>query len=312
VWAIASAALVGGTSVMQTRAVISADPGASTTSFITDLGAVGLGMVPFNIGMAVAAPIIAIGFAIWMFRSRRSPLAVAVAGPVLGMAVFLGAAVPGALAAGINPLYSYYTLKSLDSLLLAASPLFAALVGIGIATLLSGLSRKNAFVAAVVAGVFGNMLFGYVGPTPKEFAPGFSAAPGIAAGAKRIESVNDSLVGEAIIKAQEAAEKFPEKTTFLWDGAGTLVNLWVASLHGVMSQNQHDFYKNLPAFPYDESTVDYVKFQLNAQPTLDLVVLWFRDVSGLLVEPLQQQYPTRVVTEQVPMRSSPLCLECSL
>jgi ABC-type transport system involved in multi-copper enzyme maturation permease subunit len=297
---------------MQTRAVIKADTGTSTTSFIQDLGAVGVGMVPFNIGMAIAAPIVAIGFAIWMFRSRKSPLAVAVAGPVLGMAVFLTAAVPGALSAGVNPLYSYYVLKSLDSLLLAASPLFAALVGIGIATLLSGLSRKDAVVAAVVAGVFGVMLFGYVGPTPKEFAPGFSAAPGIAAGAKRIESVNNTLVGEAIINAQQAAEKFPELTTMLWDGAGTLPNLWVASLHGVMSQTQQAFYKNLPQFPYDENTVTYVKSALNTNPTLNLVVLWFRDVTGLLVEPLQKQYPTRVVTEKVPMRSSPLCLECSL
>jgi hypothetical protein len=312
VWAIASAALVGGTSVMQTRAVIKADPGASTTSFIQDLGAIGQGMVSFNIGMAIAAPVIAIGFAIWMFRSRRSPLAVAVAGPVLGMSLFLGAAVPGALAAGVNPLYSYYTLKSLDSLLLAASPLFAALVGIGIATLISGLSRKNAIVAAVAAGVFGVMLFGYVGPTPKEFAPGFSAAPGIAAGAKRIESVNNTLVGEAIINAQQVAEKYPDKTTLLWDGAGTLPNLWVSSLHGVMSKSENDFYKDLPQFPYDEKTVEYVKLAVNTNPTLNLVVLWFRDVTGPLVEPLQKQYPTRIVTEKVPMRSSPLCLECSL
>ena len=66
-----------------------------------------------------------------IFRGRRSPLAIAVAGPVLGMAVFLGVAIPGARAAGVNPLYSYYTLKSLDSLLLGISPLLAALVGIG-------------------------------------------------------------------------------------------------------------------------------------------------------------------------------------
>jgi hypothetical protein len=311
VWAIASAALVGGTSVMQTRAVISADPGASTTSFITDLGAVGQGMVSFNIGMAIAAPIIAIAFAIWMFRSRRSPLAAAVAGPVLGMALFLGAAVPGALAAGVNPLYSYYTLKSLDSLLLAASPLFAALVGIGIATLLSGLSRKNSIVAAVAAGVFGVMLFGYVGPSPEEFSPGFSASPGMVAGSTRAAGVN-SLVGEAIINAQQAAVKYPEKTTLLWDGSGTLPNLWVSALHGVMSKDQNTFYKGLPAFPYDDKTVAYVKGALNSSPTLNLVVLWFREANGPVVEPLQTQYPTRVVTEQVPMRSSPLCQECSL
>jgi hypothetical protein len=124
--------------------------------------------------------------------------------------------------------------------------------------------------------------------------------------------VNNSLVGEAIINAQQAAEKYPELTTMLWDGAGTLPNLWVASLHGVMSQTQQAFYKNLPQFPYDENTVTYVKSALNTNPTLNLVVLWFRGVSGPVVEPLHTQYPTRVVTEKVPMRSSPLCLECSL
>ena len=312
VWAIASAALVGGTTVMQTHAVIKADPGASTTSFIQDLGAVGVGMVSFNLGMAIAAPIIAIGFAIWMFRSERSPLAIAVAGPVVGMSAFLAVAIPGALSAHVNPLYSYYTLKGLDSLLLAASPLLAALVGIGIATLLSGLNRKNALVAAVVAGVFGVMLFGYVGPTPKEFAPGFSAAPGITAGVARISGVNNSLVGEAIINAQQSAVKYPDQTTLMWDGAGTLPNLWLSALHGVMSKADNSFYAGLPQFPYDNKTVEYVKLALNTNPTLNLVVLWFRDVSGPVVEPLHTQYPTRVVTEKVPMRSSPLCQECSL
>ena len=124
--------------------------------------------------------------------------------------------------------------------------------------------------------------------------------------------MNNSLVGEAIINAQQAAVDQPELTTLLWDGAGTLPNLWVSALHGVMSKADNDFYKNLPAFPYDEKTIAYVKLALNTNPTLNLVVLWFRDVTGPLVEPLQKQYPTRVVTEQVPMRSSPLCLECSL
>jgi len=312
VWAIATVTLLGGTVYLQGKAILAADPGTTASSFAEDLGAIGVGMVPFNLGMAIAAPIFVICFAIFMFRDRRSALAIAVAGPVLGMSVFLGLAVAGSRSAGINPLNSYYVLKSLDSLLLAVSPLLAALAGIGIATLLSGLTRRNAVVAALVAGFFGVMLFGYVGPTPKSFIEGFSAAPGIAAGAKRIESVNNSLVGEGIMGAQVAAEKYPELSTLMWDGAGTLPNLWLASLHGVMSKSVHDFYFELPAFPYDQNTVTYVKGALNANPTLNLVVLWFRDVTGPLVEPLHTQYPTRVVTEKVPMRSSPLCLECSL
>ncbi len=312
VWALATLALIGGTTVMQTRAVITADPGASATSFIQDLGAVGVGMVSFNIGMAIAAPVVAIAFALWMFHSKRSTLAIAVAGPVVGMALFLTVAIPGALAAQVHPLNSYYVLKSLDSLLLAVSPLLAALVGIGTVTVLSGLRRTNAVIAAVVAGIVGVMLFGYVGPSPQGLAPGFSAAPGLVAGATRDAGVKDTLVGEAIMNAQQAAVKYPEKTTLLWDGSGTLVNLWVASLHGVMSKAANNFYKNLPPFPYENKTIEYVKLVLNSSPTLNLVVLWFREANGPLVEPLHTQYPTRVVTEKVPMRSSPLCQECSL
>jgi len=79
-----------------------------------------------------------------------------------------------------------------------------------------------------------------------------------------------------------------------------------------MSKADNSFYAGLPQFPYDNKTVEYVKLALNTNPTLNLVVLWFRDVSGPVVEPLHTQYPTRVVTEKVPMRSSPLCQECSL
>ena len=141
---------------------------------------------------------------------------------------------------------------------------------------------------------------------------GFAAAPGIQAGADRTQGIGNTLVGEAIIRGRDAAVPYPEFTTLLWDGAGTLPNLWVSSLSGVMSKNQNKFYRNLPQFPYDDKTVAYVKLALNTDPSLNLVVLWFRGVSGPQVAPLAEQYPSRVVTVQVPMRSSPLCQECHL
>lgn len=69
---------------------------------------------------------------------------------------------------------------------------------------------------------------------------------------------------------------YPDKTTMLWDGSGTLPNLWVSALHGVMSKKQNTFYANLPPFPYDEKTLGHVALALNLDPSLNLVVLWFR------------------------------------
>ena len=93
---------------------------------------------------------------------------------------------------------------------------------------------------------------------------------------------------------------------------GTLVNLWLASLHGVLSSDDHTFYSGLPPFPYEEKALRYVDFALGLRPSLNLAVMWFRDVSGEQLNTLVRQHPDRVVLVRVPMRSSPLCQECSL
>lgn len=324
IWAIVSAGIVGGSVVWQSRAIAEVAPG-QTGSFLEDLGAVGIGMAPFNMGVAFAAPIVALLIAIVLFRGRRAPLAVAVVGTSLGVVVFLAVTMYAAHVAGVAKLYSYYVLKTLDALLLTNAPLLAALTGIAVAVALHTLKRHvdeasdrslinkaNAAIVGVAAVVLGALTFGYVGPHPQEFAPGFNGAPGIEAASIRAKGVNESLVGEAVIEAQKAATQYPELTTMLWDGAGTLPNLWLASLHSTLSMTAHDFYKNLPAFPYDEKTAEYVNFSLGVSSDLDLVVLYFRDVSKDLVAPLAQRNPGRVTVVKVPMRPSPLCLECSL
>lgn len=322
VWLVTAGGLVIGTVVIQSRAISAVAPGSSG-SFLEDLGAVGVGMAPFNIGVACVAPVVAVLVAVALWRGGRGPLAIAIAGPSVLMLPFLGVAMWASSTAGVDWLNSYYVLKTLDALLLASAPLLGAIAAL--LTVLAVLafrgsavarrsvvSRANGLLGAIAIGLLGLATLGYVGPTPAEFTAGFSAAPGVMAAQQRSKATSDGLTGEAILAAQRAAVPYPGLTTMLWDGAGTLPNLWLASLHGVLSTSQQSFYRNLPSFPYDDDTVEYVNFALSINRDLDLVVLWFRGVSGRQVAPLEQGNPGRVTVVQVPMRSSPLCQECSL
>ena len=155
-------------------------------------------------------------------------------------------------------------------------------------------------------------LFGYVGTTA-EPSGSPAAAPGVQAGSDRTRGVNDPLVGEAIIRAREAALPYPGYTTLLWDGSGTLPNLWLASLSDVMSSRQQVFYAGLPPFPYDDKTTRYVDLAMNLNPDWRLAALWFREVSGDQLELYAEtRSDDRVTPIRVPMRSSLLCQECSL
>jgi hypothetical protein len=281
-------------------------------------------MSAFNIGAALAAPLVVIGLAILLLRGRRAPLALATAGPVLGFTVFAVIAMAGADAGELSRLVSYYVLKSLNAMLLAVAPLIAAMAAVGICLFLVAINkatrraaqpksaRINVIIGGAIALVIGFTMFGYVGATTQAFTGGFNSAPGVAAANARSAGVENQLIGEAIISAQQAALPYPDKTTMLWDGSGTLPNLWVSTLHGVMSKKQNTFYANLPPFPYGEKTLGHLTLALNLDPSLNLVVLWFRGVSGVMVEELKIDQPDRVTTVKVPMRSSPLCEECSL
>ena len=323
-WVIAAGVFVAVTAWLQTQAVINSDPGTSAGGLLADLGAIGVGMSPFNIGAALAAPIVVIGLAILLVRGRRAPLALATAGPVLGFTVFAVIAMGGADAGELSRLVSYYVLKTLNAMLLAVAPVVAALAATGICILLVAVNkatqraaspraaRVNVIIGGVIALAIGFTMFGYIGTTTQKFTGGFTSAPGIEAANTRSAGVDNLLIGESIISAQQAAVPYPDKTTMLWDGSGTLPNLWVSALHGVMSKKQNTFYANLPPFPYDEKTLGHLTLALNLDPSLNLVVLWFRGVSGVMVEELKIDQPDRVTTVQVPMRSSPLCEECSL
>jgi len=220
----------------------------------------------------------------------------------------------GARSAHVSWLNSYYVLKTLNAILLFAAPVFAAIAAIAVILAIAHFarSRNEAVVLAVVAALLAVASFGYVGLQPKEFTSGFSAAPGIAAGAKRAASVDNSLVGEAIVSAAAAAEQHPDDIPLLWDGSGTLPNLWLASLTGVMSKDQQTFYLSLPPFPYEQDARSYVFDALASHPDMHLTIYWFRPVSGTALAALQTALPDQITLVHVPMRSSLLCQECSL
>ena len=80
-----------------------------------------------------------------------------------------------------------------------------------------------------------------------------------------------------------------------------------------MSKKQNLFYRGLPSFPYDEKTAQYVTLAMNLDADLRVVVLWFRQPSGDLLELyVSDRGDDRVRLVKVPMPSSPLCPECSL
>jgi hypothetical protein len=310
-----AAALVAGVVMVltQSQAIMGVEPGQSTGDFTTTLGSVGAGMASFNIGAALMAPIVAIGFAALLIQRRQWPTPVAVLGPVLGAGLIALVFVVGSDAANVGRLQSYYVLKSMDAMLLAAAPLVAALASVVLVRALQGVPRFTAVVSTLVGGAIVVGMFGYAGALTPQVDEGFFAAPGIQAAADRTAGINDPLVGEAIIRGRDAALPYPGYTTLLWDGAGTLPNLWVASLSYVMSKKQQAFYKSLPSFPYDDRTTQYVNLALNLDSSLRVVVLWFRPPSGdLLKLYVTNRGDDRVKLVKVPMPSSPLCPECSL
>ncbi|MEI6363409.1 MAG: hypothetical protein WCP95_14895 [Actinomycetes bacterium] len=311
-WLVASAALAAFMALTQTAAILGVEPGTSASDLTADLGAVGTGMSPFNLGVALMSPVIVALFAALLIRQRKWPLAVAVIGPIAGAAIVALIFVTGADTARISRLQSYYVLKPLNAMLLAIATVLAALLAVALVRAVQGVPRATAVIGVALGGVIAVSLFGYIGVLT-QLDTGYSAAPGVQAGADRTQGIGNPLVGEAIIRGRDAAVPYPEFTSLLWDGAGTLPNLWVSSLSGVMSKTENKFYRNLPQFPYDDKTTQYVDLSLNLDAKLRVVVLWFRGVSGdLLRLYAQNRADDRVKLVKVPMRSTPLCPECSL
>ena len=310
-WLVAAAAAGALLVLTQLSAILGVEPGQGGADITADLGGVSTGMVPFNVGIALVAPVIVVILGILVGIRRSWALSVALMGPTLGFALIAGYFMTVVDAAGVSRLQGYYFLKPLDAVLMAAAPLIAAAIAVVVTRAVQGMGRVASALAVALSLVIVAGSFGYAGAlTPME--SGLRAAPGVQAGADRTRGIEDSLVGEAIIRAQQAAEPYPDRATLLWDGAGTLPNLWVMSLHGVLSKTQQKFYRGLPEFPYDSNDLGYVDLSLQTNPDLDLVALWFRPSTGELFDTyVGGRNDDRVIAVQVPMPPNDLCPECA-
>lgn len=310
VWLVFTAVIGGYLAVMQAQAIIR--PGSSAGELNSEIGAVGVGMPGFNISLALATPVFALAL-IWFLAGSKRTLAIGLAGPPIFFTAIAGIFSLGADSAAVSRVSSYYVLKALSGSLIAFVPVLIAIIAVAAIYLTRELTMKQQLLAAGGLTLAGTVAYGYVGTTTTELAPSFSAAPGIQAAQERVKGVQQPLVGEGIIRSAEVAAENPDWTPLLWDGAGTLPNLWVMTLVNVMSVNQQKFYANLPAFPYDEKALEYLDFSQRVDQSLDVNILWFRNVSGELLEPWSQtKEPERVMTSRVLLPSSALCDECSL
>ena len=140
-WVLASLAAAAFMGLTQLSAILGVEPGQSTADFTAGVGAITAGMVPFNLGIALLAPLIAALAAALFMRGRGWPIAVAILGPVFGAAAVALVFSQGADEAGVSRLQSYYVLKPLDAMLLAVAPLIAALVAVGRGRASSSASR---------------------------------------------------------------------------------------------------------------------------------------------------------------------------
>lgn len=301
-WAVATVLLISGTTYLQTKAIVNVS-GKDAGGFTQDLGAVNSGMVEFNMVAAITAPIILALVAAYLVKRRQVTTAIAAAGTTIAILPFLAITIFGAVQAGKGWFESYYVLKTLDAMLLFAAPAYAALLAIALVFVITVVT-KTKIQTVVLSGAVAAVVIVVVWVS--------SGAPGIQAGQKRIESVNNSLVGEAIVNSAEAAKPYATSMPMMWDGAGNLPNLWLASLSGVMSKDQQTFYLSLPAFPYEAQAQQYVFDYLASRPNVDLAMMWFRSISGQHLQELENQLPNQVTLVRVPMRSSLLCQECSL
>lgn len=302
VWAAATVLLIGGTTYLQTKAIVNVS-GKDAGGFTQDLGSVNSGMVEFNVVAAITAPILLACFAAYLIKRRHLTTAVATAGTVIAILPFLAITILGALQAGKGWLESYYVLKTLDAILLFAAPAYAALVAVALVFLVTVIAKTKIQVTALSLAMSAVVV---------ALVWVASGTPGIQAGQKRVESVSNSLVGEAIVNSAEVAKPYATSMPMMWDGAGNLPNLWLASLSGVMSKDQQTFYLSLPAFPYEAQAQQYVFDYLASRPNIDLAMMWFRSISGQQLQDLQNRLPNQVTLVNVPMRSSLLCQECSL
>lgn len=266
VWLMASAVVALVASIRQLGDVLSAGGEADAAEFATNIGGVAVGMVPFNLAAALAAPVIAVAIA-WLVASPWT-LRWGLAGPSLMTAVIALTFVPGAIAADVWWLDSYYVQKALNATLLVTVPLIAAAAAVLFARALRQAHARQAVAGAVAVSLVGVTALGMVGVRNTSWLSGVPNFPGLDAVDQRNQGPQSVWLGDLILSGVDATDDLPAYAPVLWEGPGTLANLWTGSLHGTLSSAQQVFYLSLPQPPAGDDAAAWAKEALVAFPEL--------------------------------------------
>ena len=266
IWLVATVGIVLVVSARQLGDVLSAGGQEDAAEFARNIGEVAVGMAPFNVTAAIVAPIAAVAIAVlvhepWTIRWG-------LAGPSVATATVALVFVPGAVAAGVWWLDSYYVQKALNAALLVTAPIIAAAVGVGLILALRWMSSRQAVAVTIVVGLVGLSTLGLAGTRQEEPLRGLPQFPGFEAISQRYEGRQAQWLGELIVAGVDATEGLPEFAPVLWEGPGTLSNLWTGSIHGTLSSTQQIFYLSLPQPPEGEDAAAWAKEALSAFPHL--------------------------------------------
>lgn len=257
-------------------------------------------MTNFNLTLAIAAPLIAVLISIVIAKRTGKIFAFLLPIPVVVSTVLALVFVVGADATGVSRLTSYYVLKSLNAGYLFFIPLVIAVASCGLIVLVKRLKVVQSVLVVISVIVIGVSTFGFVGFNADKLASTFSPAPGIAVALEREKWIQDPGIGIAIVNSARAAQNNPDFTPVVWQGVGTLENLWVLALINTASNDQTLFYQDLPQVPYAESTLSQIAQYIYANPLARIQLLWWSPEVGAELDAWVANYPAdRLIATQV-------------
>lgn len=270
-WLVISAAVASIVAIRQFGDVLSAGGETDAAQFATGIGGVSVGMAPFNLTAALVSPIVAVAVAVLAWR----PLSLrwGLAGPSVMTAIVALAFVPGAAAAGTWWLDSYYVQKALNASLLVTVPLVAAAVSVAAAVAARQVNARNTVAGAVLVSLVGIAVFSSSGTREDPVLVGFPRFPGLDAVDQRSQGDSQRWLGALILSGVDATEDLPGFAPVLWEGPGTLANLWAGSLQGNLSSTQQVFYLSLPQPPTGQPAAEWAKQALSAYPDLRIAFI---------------------------------------
>ena len=300
VWLLAVSGVGVMTLLSQANALLGVSSVDSVRGFTETVGAVGVGMTGFNLTLGMAAPIISVFMAIVIWNRSSKVLAALLPIPLLASAALALLFATGADSVETSRLTSYYVLKSLNAGYLLFIPLLIAAAALAVAVLVARLNRLHAALVTISVFVVGVSTFGFIGFNANQLSVNINKAPGISVAQEREQWIQHPYMGIQIANSARAAQTQADFTPVVWQGIGTLENLWVLTLTNVVSNDQSKFYLDLPQTPYTQTTLAQISEYIYANPASRVQLLWRTPEAGAELQQWAAPFPAeRITTTEV-------------